>query len=333
MTKIKSTKIKFIYLFLLLLVLVLLSIGLGSVIIPVDKLAEVLFKRESHSVYYSLIWEYRIPKMISLILTGIALGLSGLFMQSLFRNSIVGPYVLGLSSGAGLFVAVVILGASVFGWQLGSISLSMAAAIGSVLTLLLILGFYYKVKNVVSLLIIGLMVGIFSGALIQILSFFGSAEALQKYIFWAMGNPGNLSWSQIFFFFVSVFFFSMLSISLIKPLNALLMGENYAVAMGFSLRKNQLIIILTAGILTGVVTALVGPVAFVGLMVPHIVRKIFHTQLHEILIPGVMIAGPALLLACDIIAQWPGSHLSLPLNGVTALLGAPLVIYMIYKQS
>ena len=327
-----SVKSKFLGLFFLFLFLLVLNIGLGSVIVPIDQLFKVLFHNDTQSVYYSLIWDYRLPKMLSLILTGIALGLSGLFMQSLFRNPIVGPYILGLSSGAGLFVALVVFGGSMIGWQLGSISLSLAAAIGSILTLFLILGFYYKVRNVVSLLIIGLMLGIFSGAIVQILSFFSSAEALQKYIFWAMGNPGSLSWKEILFFFVSVLGLTGLSIFLIKPLNALLMGENYAVSLGFSLKKNHLYIILFSGILTGIVTALVGPIAFVGLMVPHLARKVFKSQLHEILIPAVILVGASLLLFCDTIAQLPGSSLSLPLNGVTALLGAPLVIYMVYKR-
>jgi len=328
-----SQKFKFFFLSGLLILLILLSVGLGSVIVPIDKLFKTLFESGHNTLYSSLIWDYRIPKMIGLIFSGIALGLSGLFMQSLFRNPIVGPYVLGLSSGAGLFVALVLLGGHIVGWQLGSISLSMAAALGSVLSLLLILSFYYKLGNVVSLLIIGLMLGIFSGAIIQILSFFSPAEALQKYVFWSMGNPGNLSWREIWFLFLIVSILSFFSFLLIKPLNALLIGENYAVSLGFSLKKNQLFIILFAGILTGVVTALIGPIAFVGLMVPHMARRIFNTQLHEILIPGVMLIGASLLLVCDLIAQLPGSSLTLPLNAVTALLGAPLVIYMVYKKS
>ncbi len=328
-----SNKIKFLFLIFLLIFLIILSLGLGSVVIPMDKWPSVFLNSEVASVYNSLIWDYRLPKTLSLILTGIALGISGLLMQTLFRNPIVGPYILGLSSGAGLMVGLVVLGGSLAGRQLGEISLSMAAAIGSILTLLLILSFYYKLRNVVSLLIIGLMLGIFSGALVQILSFFSSSEDLQKFVFWSMGNPGNLSLYEVFFFFLVVFLFSLSSFFLIRSLNALLLGEQYAISLGFSLKKTHLHIILISGVLTGTVTALVGPIAFVGLMVPHIARKIFHTQLHQVLIPGVILVGASLLLFCDLIARLPGSSLTLPLNGVTALFGAPLVIYMIYKRS
>ncbi len=328
-----SDKIKFILLLLLLFVLIFLSLGLGSVIIPFDQWINLFFDTDASTVYSSLIWDYRFPKMLSLVLTGVALGISGLLMQTLFRNPIVGPYILGLSSGAGLFVAIVVLGGGVLGWSLGQFSLSIAAATGSILTLLLIISFYYKMRNVISLLIVGLMLGIFSGALVQILSYFSRAEALQKYVLWSMGNPGNLSGNELFFFFLTVTVFSVLSVFLIKSLNALLLGEQYALALGFSLKRIHLEIILITGILTGIVTAFVGPIAFVGLMVPHIARKIFDTQLHQKLLPAVMLLGASLLLICDLIAQLPGSSLTLPLNGVTALLGAPLVIYMVYKRN
>ena len=327
-----SIKTKFLILIITLVVLVFLSLSLGSVIIPFDSLKNIFLSRDHSSLYAFLIWEYRLPKMATLIFTGISLGLSGLMMQSLFRNPIAGPYVLGLSAGAGLFVAFVLLGGSLLGWSLGWISLSVAAALGSIFTLILILAFYFKLKDIASLLIIGLMLGIFSGAIIQILSFFSQAEALQKYVFWSMGNPGNIGKNELIFFGISVLILTLLSFFLIKSLNALLLGENYALSLGFSMKKNQLHIILISGILTGLVTAFVGPVAFVGLMVPHIARKIFKTQLHEILIPAVILIGAALLLLCDLIAQLPGDPRVLPLNGVTALLGAPLVIYLVYSR-
>jgi len=255
-------------------------------------------------------------------------------MQSIFRNPIVGPYVLGVSSGGGLGVALLILGGSFIGIQhIASISISLAAALGSILTLLLIISFYSRTKNAVNLLIIGLMIGVFSGAIISILSYFTQANRLQKYVFWSMGNLGNVSWHNILILGFIILFSLIIILFIIKPVNAMLLGEHYALSMGVDIKKTHLLVIVLSGLMVGSITAFVGPIAFVGLAVPHIARIYFKTALHQILIPAVLLIGSIIMLVCDTIAQVPGSSLSLPINSITALFGAPLVVYLIMKKN
>ncbi len=325
---------KFIILGFAFVIALILNISLGSVIIPFKDLWTTIIHPDNETVYNQIIWDYRLPKLLTAILSGIALGISGLLMQTLFKNPIVGPYVLGMSSGAGLLVALLIFGTSLLGVNLTNpLALTTAAALGSVLTLGLILGFYYKLKNASSLLIVGIMMGIFSGAIISILSYFSQAETLQKYVFWAMGSLGNIGFGQLLLFFVIVIVFSFASILFSKKLNALLLGENYAISLGVSLKQTHLFIIIIAGILAGTVTAMVGPIAFVGLMVPHIARMFFKTQMHQILLPGVILIGSILMLFFDTLAQLPDSNYTIPMNSVTALFGAPLVVFMIFNFS
>ncbi len=327
-----SIRNKFIFLIVLFILMTVLNLSLGSVWIPLRNLWNILADSSLETVYASIVWDYRIPKLITVVLTGIALSISGLLMQTLFRNPVVGPYVLGLSSGAGLVVALMIFGAGLFSIVPGNFSLSIAATLGSLLSLFLILVIYYRLRNTSTLLIAGLMLGIFTGAVISIMSYFAPADNLQKYIFWSMGNLGNLTYNEILLFFILVSIFVLLSFFLIKPLNSLLLGENYSLSLGYSLKKIHLGILLITGILTGIVTAMVGPVAFVGLMIPHITRMFFKTNMHQVLIPGVVLTGSVLMLLFDTIAQLPGSNLSLPINSVTAFFGAPLVIYLIFKN-
>ncbi len=325
---------KFFLLIVILFITITINIVLGSVLLPKDALIKLIsFNLANDSAYYHIIFDYRIPKTIVAILVGASLGLSGLLMQSIFRNPIVGPYVLGLSSGAGLGVAMLILGSSIVGFSfISGFSISLAAIFGSILTLLLIMSFYVKVKNTVSLLIIGLMVGIFSGAIISILSYFTEAKRLQKYVFWSMGNLGNLNWTEISLLAgISILAIAM-TIFLIKPINALLLGENYALSMGINIKKTNTSVIIITGLLVGSTTAFVGPIAFVGLAVPHLARMIFKTHLIQTLLPATVLIGAILMLSCDTIAQVPGSILALPINSVTAILGAPLVVYMIFKN-
>jgi iron complex transport system permease protein len=328
-----QTPKKYILLMTILIFTVLVNLLLGSVIIPKGELLKLIsFQDFQNSAYHQIIFDYRLPKTIVGGLVGAGLGVSGLLMQSIFRNPIVGPYVLGLSSGAGLGVAMLILGSSIIGVSfVSSFSISLAAVLGSILTLLLIMSFYLRIKNMVSLLIVGLMIGIFSGAIISVLSYFTQAESLQKYVFWSMGNLGNLSWTEVLILFAVVVFSVAAVIFLIKPMNALLLGENYALSMGVQIKKVNFSVILLTGLLVGSITAFVGPIAFVGLAVPHLARMFFKTQLLQILFPAVVLIGAILMLICDTIAQLPGTVLTLPINSVTALLGAPLVVYMILK--
>jgi len=324
---------KFIILIILFLLALTVNLTLGSVIFPFE-IWQDLVTGEVVSEAYLHILSYRFDKAIVAVLSGAALSLSGLFMQAVFRNPIAGPYVLGTSAAAGLGVALLILGSAITGFSyLSGISLAFAAILGSVTGLIGIILLYKKLKSAVNLLIAGLMLGIFAGAVINILSFFTQAEALQKFVFWSMGNLGNLSKEYILVLSVISLLVFTISLFYVKPLNALLIGENYAKSMGVNVYKTNYIIIILSGILTGVVTAFAGPIAFVGLAVPHITRLYFNTHLHQILIPGVLLIGSILLLLCDTIAQLPGSDLSLPINSVTALFGAPLVTYLIINKT
>lgn len=328
-----TTAKKFTILFLILLFSLILNMALGSVIISLKEWGQLLIDG-SIDIGLNHILTFRVMKALTAIFTGASLALSGLFMQSVFRNPIVGPYVLGTSSAAGLMVGLLILGGAIAGFSwLPDISLTLAGITGSVLSLFLIILFYEKLKSVVSLLIAGLMFGIFTGAIINILSYFTQAQALQKFAFWSMGNLGNQSWSHILLMgFVSLSIF-VLSMRFIKKLNALLLGENYAKSLGVNVHNTNRIILIFAGILVGMVTAFVGPIAFIGLAVPHMARLLFKTYLHQILIPATLILGSVLMLLCDTIAQLPGSALTLPINSVTALFGAPLVVYLLLKKT
>ncbi len=327
-------KKKILWLVLLLFLSLILNISLGSVILPKDFFLDIFFHRlQAQSAYTQILFDYRIPKAIVAILTGIGLSISGLLMQSIFRNPIVGPYVLGISSGGGLGVALLILGGSFLGFQhIASVSISIAAALGSILTLLLIISFYTRTKNAVNLLIIGLMIGISSGAIISILTYFTQADRLQKYVFWSMGNLGNVSWHNILILSIVMFFSLLVIMFILKPINALLLGEHYALSLGINLKKTHLWVIILSGLMVGSITAFVGPIAFVGLAVPHIARLIFKSQMLQVLLPASILIGSILMLLCDTIAQVPGSVLVLPINAITALLGAPLVIYLINRK-
>jgi len=309
-----------------------LNISLGSVLVPFSAWKEYFFD-SAHHFEYEGIFHYRLSKAIMAIVAGSGLAISGLIMQNLFRNPIVGPYVLGLSSGAGLGVALLILGGMLTGLHFFSQwSISLASAVGSALTLMLIVSLYYKLKNPLSLLVAGLMIGLFAGAIISILSYFTQAASLQKFIFWSMGNLGAQSFeNMIILWLISLFAFVSL-VFYIKDLNALLLGENYAASMGVNIKRTHLVLILLTGLLTGSITAFAGPIAFVGLAVPHISRLYFKTHLHQYLIPGNILLGAIVLLFCDTIAQVPGSVLVLPINSITAIFGAPLVVYLIYKK-
>ena len=323
---------KFIILSALVILAFLLNVWLGSVWIPKSVWSDLFHLRRVDAGYAQII-NFRLAKAVTAFLVGAGLATGGLLMQSLFRNPIVGPYVLGLSSGAGLGVAILILSSSALGFTFVSdFSITLAASLGSVISLLLIISFYYKVKNTTNLLIIGLMIGIFSGSVVSILSYFTQAEKLQKYVFWSMGNLGNNSWTQIVILLIINILSFIIVLSMLKQMNALLLGENYARSMGVPVKRVNFIIIVVTGVLTGTITAFVGPIAFVGLAVPHLSKRIFKTQLLPVLFPAGILIGAALMLFCDTLAQVPGAIITLPINSITVLMGAPLVVYLIYKS-
>tara|TARA_R110000868_G_scaffold38956_2_gene136099 strand:+ start:3478 stop:4509 length:1032 start_codon:yes stop_codon:yes gene_type:complete len=334
----KTYKFYFLLLIAVMFMLFYINISLGSVVIPIKNTFQIVFFNdlENQSWQY-IIWNYRIPKAFTAILVGSGLSLSGLLMQTLFRNPLAGPFVLGISSGASLGAALLIMGASLFSGLFSfnifnDAILAIASSVGSFVVLFSVLSVAMKVKDTMSLLIVGLMFGSITGAIVSILSYFTTAEKLQQYIYWSFGSLGDLSWSQLSLLSCIIVIGIFLSILSIKSLNALLLGENYAKSMGVQLKKSRLIIIIATGLLAGSITAFAGPIAFIGLAVPHLTRQIFNTTNHKILVPAVLVYGAIIMLVCDTIAQLPSSSSVLPINAITSIVGAPVVIWLLVRK-
>ncbi|WP_339627535.1 iron ABC transporter permease [uncultured Maribacter sp.] len=330
--------IHFLVLLLGLILCFIINISLGSVSISVIDTLKVIFDSDiGQSSNSYIIWNYRIPKALTAVLVGSGLSLSGLLMQTLFRNPLAGPYVLGISSGASLGAALLIMGSSLFSGFMtfsafNDIALAVASSVGSFLVLLIVLTVAVRVKDTMALLIIGLMFGSITAAIVSVLSYFTKAEKLQQYVYWSFGSLGNLSWTQLAILCLCTFIGIILSILSIKSLNAFLLGENYAKSLGIHLKKSRYIIIMATGLLAGCITAFAGPIAFIGLAVPHVTRQLFHTTDHKILIPASLCCGAVLMLVCDTIAQLPGSMSVLPINAITSIFGAPVVIWLLVRK-
>ncbi|WP_394369064.1 iron chelate uptake ABC transporter family permease subunit [Flavobacterium agrisoli] len=320
-----------------LVFLFLLNLSFGSVTIPIKAVFASLSGGEvSKSTWEYIVLNYRLPKAITAVLVGMGLSVSGLLMQTLFRNPLAGPYVLGLSSGASLGVAFVILGAGFLPVFLHDIILSsygivLAATFGSTLVLLLVILVSQRLRDTMAILIVGLMFGSFTSAIVGVLTFFSTAEQLQKFTFWSMGNLGSLSWTAISILSACVLIGLLLSLASVKSLNTLLLGENYAKSLGLNLAKVRLLIIFATGILAGSITAFAGPIAFIGLAVPHIAKLFFQTSNHAVLFWSTLLMGAAILLLCDLLSQWP-SDTALPINAVTSIVGAPVVIWLLIRK-
>lgn len=317
----------------LLIILILASIGMGSVYIPFNEMAQLLTGGEpDQDVHQTIILEFRIPRTLTAILAGAGLSLAGLLMQTLFRNPLAGPFVLGISSGASLGVALIMLaGLGTWGFLSGW-GIAIAASTGAAAVMLLTLALALRVRDVMSLLIIGLMVGSLTSALVGIMEYFSSGEEIQTFLLWTFGSLGGLSWSELQVMGVLVLAGVMVAIPLTKPLNALLLSENYALSMGIHLMRSRSAIILCTSLIAGSVTAFCGPIAFVGLAVPHFSRLLFRTSDHRVLLPATLLCGAVIMLTCDLIARIPGSDLVLPINAVTSLIGAPVVIWIVLKR-
>lgn len=326
-------------LLIILILLVILNISLGSVYIPFQKILAVLSGQSiDNEGWQNIILQFRMPKAITAILVGGGLGISGLLMQTLFRNPLAGPFVLGISSGASLGVALAILAGMTFGIGLtqmglgGSGILTLAASLGALLVLSVVILVSLKVQDSMSLLIIGLMFGSATSAIVTVLQFFSKAESIQAYLVWTFGSLGGVTWQELKIFIPVVGFTLAASFTLSKPLNALLLGDNYARSLGVHIRSTRLLIITATALLAGTITAFCGPVAFIGIAIPHITRMIFNTANHKILFPMVLLCGAILMLICDIIAQIPGREYTLPINAVTSVFGAPLVIWLVIRK-
>ena len=326
----------FLILSIVLLIFFFVNISLGSVSIPIKDIINTLLNLDSVKESWStIILNFRLPKAITALMIGSGLSICGLLMQTLFKNPLAGPFVLGISSGASLGVAVLILGSAIFGFQFtvfSNWSLPIAASLGAFLVLSAVIIAANKVRNTMSILIIGLMFGSLTSAIISVLSYFSEASEIQQYIYWNFGSLGNLSWNELLVFFLFYVICIIACLFIIKPLNSYLLGENYAKSLGINIKKSRNIILLITSILTGVITAFSGPIAFIGLAVPHLARLLFNTSNHKILLPGSAIVGGIVLLICDIISQFPSSEFTLPINAVTSLFGAPIVIWLLIRK-
>lgn len=330
--------VKFLLFVLLLIIFILINLSLGSVDIPLKSILYTLTGNDiAKESWQYIILQYRVPKAITAVLVGSGLSICGLLMQTLFRNPLAGPFVLGISSGASLGVAILVLGISIFsgsvaGMAFSNLGLALAASLGAFFVLGAVMIVAKKVKNTMSILIIGLMFGSFTAAIISVLAYFSSAENLQQYVFWTFGSLGNLGWDEILILSIIYILSISILLTIIKPLNSLLLGENYAVSLGVNLKKTRNITLLVTGLLTGVITAFSGPIAFIGLAVPHLTKLLIKTSNHRVLLPSVAVAGAIVMLISDTIAQLPNSEYSLPINAVTSLFGAPIVIWLLVRK-
>jgi iron complex transport system permease protein len=332
----RRQRIVFVCLVMLVAIFLLLDVFFGSVSINASDVFKVLFQ-DSGGPLGKIIYDFRIPKAITALIVGIALSLSGLQMQTLFRNPMAGPDVLGISSGASLGVAFVILGfsanISAEGLHgLGNWILIAASWIGAGAVMILIMSISTRVREIMTILIIGIMLASGISAIVTIMQYFSAESMLKAYVIWTMGSLGNLTSAQLNVLLICILGGILLSLASAKMLNAISLGENYATSIGLNVRFSRAVIFASTSILTGSVTAFCGPIGFIGIAVPHISRILLRTSDHRILIPGTILTGGIIMLISDIISQLPGSESVLPVNSVTSLIGIPVVIWVIFRN-
>jgi iron complex transport system permease protein len=328
----------FLILTILFFSVFIIDIFIGSVTIPFKEVLKAIFTQEtSRPEWLDIINNFRMPKALTAICAGAALSISGLQMQTVFRNPLAGPDVLGISSGASLGVALVVLGTTkLFSLELinffGNWTIVSAACIGSGLILLLISAISMRVRDVVTILILGILFSSVTLAIVSILQYFSPESTLKSFMIWTMGSLGGITKSQLFVLIPCVLFGIFTAVLSAKSLNALQLGEHYAQSMGVHIKRSRFFIFLSTSILAGSVTAFCGPLGFIGIAVPHIVKLVFKTTNHNILIPGCILTGAITLLASDIISNLPGSESAMPINAVTSLIGIPFVVWIIIKN-
>lgn len=310
--------------------LFVLDIVVGSVHIPLSNLLS------DDEILHEIIFNFRLPKAVTAVIVGAAISVAGLEMQTLFHNPLAGPYVLGISSGSTLGVALFTLGsatlASTLSANLNGWGIIVAATLGACTVLMLMLGVSFRIKQAVSLLLIGTMFGQIAGSVVTILQNHSNPDSLKLFIVWTFGSLSAVSWNYMKVMAPIALLGILLSIAIIKQLNALLLGENYAQGLGVSIKRTRLMIILSVALLAGATTAFTGPIAFVGMAVPHLVKGILKTSNHAATLPGCIICGSALLLLCDVATQMPANGYTLPINAVSSLIGAPIIIWIILKN-
>lgn len=322
-----------------LLVLFVGGLAYGAVPIPLDHVMDILLGKGSDKIaWQNIVLQSRLPQAITALLAGASLATSGLLLQTLFRNPLAGPSILGISDGANLGVAAIML---YFGGTLGQftdwpisgyMAVILAAFVGACVILGLIIYFSAKVKNNVMLLIIGIMIGYLASSVISILNYYSSTDRVHAFVMWGLGNFSSVSLEQLPFFGTCALIGLLLTILLIKPLNALLLGEMYAANLGIRIKRTRIVILLCTGVLTATTTAFCGPISFVGLAVPHIARLMLGSSNHKMLVPVTMLTGSCVALLCNMLMVVPGSNTILPLNAVTPMLGAPVIIYVIVNR-
>ncbi|MCS2311970.1 iron ABC transporter permease [Phocaeicola vulgatus] len=317
-----------------------LNLVLGSVSIPLRAVWNILWGTGNESVIWqNIIWKSRVPQALTALVAGAGLSVSGLQMQTVFRNPLAGPSVLGISSGASMGVAfVVLLSGSLGGVALsklgfmGEIALTIATIAGSLSIMALIVFVSQKVRGNVTLLIIGVMIGYIANAVIGVLKFFSVEEDIRAYVIWGLGSFARVSGDQMTLFICIMVVLLPLSFLLVKTLNLLLLGDAYARNLGLNIKRARLLVITCSGVLVAIVTAYCGPIIFLGLAVPHLCRGMFRTSDHRILMPASLLAGASLALVCNLIARMPGFEGALPVNSVTALVGAPVVMSVLFNR-
>lgn len=324
--------------FIAMLGFFVLDLFIGSYTISVSSLIKALFAPNSvDSQIAVIVWQFRIPKALTALLAGAALSVAGLQMQTVFRNPLAGPFVLGISSGASLGVAILVLGAGSFFSRnafsvFGSWGLVAAAWLGSGLILLAILAVSTRIKDIMTILILGILFSSATSAIVSILQYFSNESMLKSFVVWMMGSLGGVTMAQLWVLLPSILIGLFIAIMSAKFLDAFLLGEHYARSMGMNISMARLMIFLSTCLLAGSITAFCGPIGFIGIAVPHIVRMLLNTARHDRLIPGSIFLGATIMLVSDIVSQLPGTETTLPINSVTALLGIPVVVWIILRN-
>ena len=331
---------KFIILLISIVVLVVINLLLGTVRIPVGEVCSILIGAGSESeIWTNIVISSRLPQVLTAIVAGAGLAVSGLQMQTVFRNPLAGPSVLGISNGSALGVAFVVLLSGKIGGvalsrlgYLGDAAMSVAAIVGALAVMLLIVWISQKVKGNVTLLIIGVMIGYLANAIIGVLKFLSPEEDVKSFVVWGLGSFSRVSGDEMVLFVVLMCILLPISFLLVKPMNMLLLGERYAANLGLNVQRARMLIIVCSGVLVAIVTAYCGPIMFIGLAVPHLARALFRTSDHRVLLPATALCGAALALVCNFIARMPGFEGALPVNSVTALVGAPVIAAVLFGR-
>ena len=336
----------FFTLFAAIVVLMIVNLLIGSVDIPAKAVCRILLSPlqseelgDISEIWQNIIWKDRLPQVLTAIVAGAGLAVSGLQMQTVFRNPLAGPSVLGISNGSALGVAFVVLLSGRIGGvalsrlgYLGDAAISVAAIVGALAVMMLIVWISQKVKGNVTLLIIGVMIGYLANAIIGVLKFLSPEEDVKSFVVWGLGSFSRVSGNEMILFVVLMCILLPLAFLLVKPMNLLLLGDRYAANLGLNIRRARMLVIVCSGVVVAIVTADCGPIMFIGLAVPHLARAVFRTADHRLLLPATALCGAALALVCNFIARMPGFEGALPVNSVTALVGAPVIAAVLFRR-